>query len=169
MPFQSTVRSRQANGFAGQVLLDVPSVVRVFRLTAQVVKANPMGYAYTYAGEVAGVQGLQSVQQAQVGLFGAGAPFVGLMCHPEQQALSGTASGTLSPSLDVGANEVAQFILKGACVVNFSTAVNYGDDVYFDDATGALFNAAAAGRTLIVGAEVTNTIAAAGLTTVFLG
>lgn len=169
MAFQSVVRFRYTQGFLGQVILDVPSVVKPWRLSAQTTVPNTFGKAFTWASEVAPVNGLQAIEVAQVGLSGAGAKFAGILCHPEMQALAGTSSGPLAPTLDVAANEVVQLMTKGEVVVSFSTAVAFGDPVYSEDATGNLFNTAAAGRTLIPNAQVTAPIGAAGLTTISLG
>src|SRR5213075_1767718 len=167
MAFQSVVRFRYTQGFLGQVTLDVPSVVKPWRLSAQTAVANTFGKAFMWSSEVAPVNGLQAVEVATVGT-GTGA-FAGILCHPEMQALNGTTAGTLSPTLDVAANEVVQLMTKGEVVVSFSTAVAFGDPVYSEDATGNLFKAAAAGRTLIANARVTAPTGAAGLTTISLG
>ncbi|MNH04172.1 hypothetical protein D3C81_365110 [compost metagenome] len=169
MPFQSTVGFRYTQGFLGQVTLEVPSVVKPWRLSAQTAQANTFGKAFTWQAEVAPTKGLQAIEVAQVGLSAAGVKFAGILCHPEMMALNGTAAGTLSPTLDVAANEVVQLMAKGEVVVSFTTAVAYGDPVYFDNVTGALFNTADAARTLIDGARVTNPTGAAGLTTISLG
>lgn len=170
MAFQSAVRFRYTQGFLGQVTLEVPSVVKPWRLSAQTAQANTFGKAFTWQAEVAATNGLQAIEVAQVGLAAAGAGFAGILCHPEQQALLGTsAGGPLAPTLDVAPNEVVQLMTKGEVVVSFTTAVAFGDPVYFDNTTGALFNTADAARTQITGARVTNPIGAAGLTTISLG
>lgn len=169
MSFQTAVRFRYTNGFLGQVLRDVPSVVKSWRLSSQTAQTNTFGKAFTnVAAEFAAQSGLDSIPVAQVGLSAAGAGFAGILCNPEEFASSGSTSGTLSPSLDLAAYSRAQLMTQGEVVVSFATSVTYGDPVYFDNVTGALANATGAGLTLIVGAKVTRTIAAAGLTTISL-
>jgi hypothetical protein len=170
MSFQSVIRFRQTDGFLGQTIRDVPSVVKVWRLSEQATVPNVFGRAYTNViAEFPGQNGLPSIPVAEIGAADVANKFAGILCNPEQHALAGSTAGTLAPSLELPANTAAQLMTKGEVVVSFSTPVVYGDPVYFDDTTGALFNAAATGRTLIANAKVERTTTAAGLTPISLG
>lgn len=165
MSFQSTVNFRNTSGFLGQIILEVPHVVKSWRLDGQTASPNTFGKAFSAVADTVQVGqqfGSRPIPTATVGGTG---PFAGILCNPAEFALSGSAAGTLAPSLDLPPYAEAQLITHGEVVVAFGTAVNYGDAVYFGE-DGTLSNA---NGTLIAGAKVTNTIAGAGLTTVWLG
>ena len=166
MSFQTTVGFRNTSGFLGQIIREVPSIVKVWRLSSQTAVVNTFGKAFTASPEVVTTpeMGLQAIKVAAVG---GTAAFAGILVNPSEFANSGSAAGTLAPNLNLPAYSRAELMTEGEAVVSFATAVAYGDGVAFDPATGALV-APGAGMTTIVGAMVTNATTAAGLTTISL-
>lgn len=165
MTFQSTVGFRYTTGFVGEAQADVPSKVRAWRLSAQTAVANTVGKAFTYSADAAPLQGNQGSMLAAVG--GAGA-FAGILVHPKHYALNGTAAGgPLAASLDLPPSSEAELMTMGNVIVNFTTAVTYGDPVYFIPATGVLTNVVT-GNTLIANARVLTTTTGAGLAVISL-
>lgn len=165
--FQSTVGFRNTAGFLGQIIREVPHVVKIWRLNGQTAIANTFGKAFTYSADDVQVPntGLQAIQVAVVGGTGA---FAGILVNPAEFASNGTAAGgSLAPTMDLAPYSRAELMTEGTCVVSFPAAVAYGTGVAFDPATGSLV-APGVGMTTIVGAKVTNTTTAAGLTTISL-
>ena len=67
--FQSTVGFRNTAGFLGQIIREVPHVVKIWRLNGQTAVPNTFGKAFTYSADDAQApsQGLQAIQGAAVG------------------------------------------------------------------------------------------------------
>lgn len=167
MSFQQTVGFRNTRGFLGQIIREVPSVVKIWRLDAQTAVPNTFGKAFTYVSDAAPADGngLPEIKVAKVG--GAGV-FVGLLVNPSEFANSGSAAGTLAPNLDLPAFSRAELMTEGEAVIYFTGVGAYGDGVAYLDATGALVPVGTASSTTIAGAMLTNSIAAPGLTTISL-
>lgn len=163
--FQSTVNFRFTGGVPGEKATDAPSRTTPWRLSAQTAQPNYFGYGYTYSADSAVTNGSQGAHVAAIGGTGA---FAGILVNPKAHVLYGANGDPLAPALFLPAGSEAELATKGDYFVNFSTAVTYGDAVYFDQTTGALFNATGAGRTLIPNAIVQMTTGAAGVSIVSL-
>lgn len=164
MALQSSVNTFYTTGFVGEIIKDGPLRATTWDLNGQTTNPNQIGYAFT-ATSTSGV--------AQVGGTGA---FAGILVNPKDYALFGTqAGGTLAPSIILPPYYTgAQLLTMGIIVCNFTTAVSYGDPVYFapdntdSDLVGGLYNAdrTTPGRKLIPNARIISTTTAAGLAVV---
>jgi hypothetical protein len=165
MAFQSEVHFGFITGFEGEVIRSGPTRVQSFRLSAQPVIPNKIGLAYTYFSSGSSSDrppgGQSDKYSATVGGTGA---FAGILVNPNNYALYGTTDGggPLAPSYVLPPYSMAQLLSMGFVVCSFTTAVNYGDPVYFSpdavggDIQGGLYNAdrGTSGRTLIPNAKI---------------
>lgn len=165
MAFQSSVRQFQADGVVGDIALD-----GLVRATPGVLKSsdatqNVIGRAFTAV----------SGQDGQFVAGGTGV-FAGILINSKLYALQGTTTGTLTPTITLPNDlpvEVCTF--ASGIYVTLAGSANIGDQVQFDQTTGALSSrapgaAASAGNTLIAAAQVIRqNISGAGLAMISLG
>jgi hypothetical protein len=110
---------------------------------------------------------------AVTGSGGPGLVPAGFLAAPKNYALTGTSSGTLTPTLNLPDYSSGELIRMGAFVAYMNGAANIGDQVQYNVVTGALSAvapgaAASAGNILILGANVHRyPTAASGLVSIY--
>ena len=150
MAFQSSVNINLAFGVVGELLFDGPQRVEPLLMNSSGTP-NLIGYAFTKSN---------TTNIAQVGgAVAAGRVFAGILVDPKVYANGGTTAGTLAPNLALPDNTMGEFMTTGCIVVNVTGAANIGDQVQFNQTTGALSAvapgaAASAGSALIPGAYI---------------
>lgn len=78
---------------------------------------------------------------ASTAITGASGPntiFGGILANPKQQALYGTTSGTLTPTLNIPNGSQVDILEMGIMVLSSSTACAIGDSLVYDIITGAI-------------------------------
>lgn len=127
MTFQSTVRINQAVGIVGELIFDGPQRAESNILRSADPALNIIGRAFSAVPAEDGV--------AQVGGPGV---FAGILVNPLVYATSGTAAGTLEPTLVLPNETQAELLKMGTIIVELTTSANIGDEVHSVDATGEL-------------------------------
>ena len=164
--FQSTINQTYAFGVIGELINDGPLRAASRIVNSSGANPNVVGYAYTRSNTT----DICSVG----GTVASGVVFGGILALPKSYATSGGASGTLSPTLNLPDNTVAEFVEMGTIVVALSTACNIGDLVVYDTTTGALSTVAAGsgsagtGKAFVPNCLVRTYNAAAGIAAVRL-
>lgn len=132
MAFQSNVRLDMASYIVGEIALGGPLRVEPKILNSTSAANNVFGRAFQ---QVSGANN-DSMASADIGSDGV---FAGILVNPKEHVTSGTTSGTLAPTLALNNNENVSLLKEGTVpvVLNGTTAVAIGDDVYynFDDGT----------------------------------
>lgn len=163
MPFQSTVRSEQTTGVAGELAFEGP-------LRAQTGILN----TGTPANNIVGSCALRVVSE---GVFAAGGTgvFAGILANPKTYASGGTtAGGPLAPTMVLPNGTQVEAVSNGIMFVNLTGAAAIGDLVRSQDTTGLLStvtpgSAAGAGFTFVPNCVVSHrTVSGAGLAIVTL-
>ncbi len=72
------------------------------------------------------------------GASGPNTVFGGILANPKQQALIGTTSGTLTPTLNVPDNTQVDILEMGIIVLYSNTACSIGDPLVYNIITGAI-------------------------------
>jgi hypothetical protein len=163
MAFQSTVNYQFSAGNLGEIIQSGPTRAQSFRLNSQTTNPNIIGLAYTYAADATPQGGNPGSMVCQVGGTGA---FAGILVMPKDYALYGTTGNTLGATITMPANSQVQLMTMGIIVCQFTTAVSYGDPVYFatdntnGDVVGGLYKTTAANRVLIPNARIISTTSA---------
>ncbi|MDE1905349.1 MAG: hypothetical protein KGH75_02710 [Rhodospirillales bacterium] len=148
--FQSTVNVQLSFGVVGEILLDGP-----IRTESLVLDANggTVGLAFTKSNTT------NVATQGGVPTAGTSV-FAGILINPKSLPGFAPASGfPIDPALNVPAYNQGEFLLMGTIVVALTSAANIGDQVQFNNTTGALSAvapgaAAGVGNTLIPNAVV---------------
>ena len=147
MAFQSTVNQYQGFGVPGDLFNEGPVRSKPYILDSADAAYNIMGRAFTVTSEGVAAAGGTGV-------------FAGILIGPKEQAMVGTSSGTLAPTLTLPDNTVAQLLDMGEVIVALPAAAAIGDKIAYDTTTGALstvapvatFTAAQSATTLTVSA-----------------
>ncbi len=139
MAFQSVVLATPGFGKPGTKFDDSPFAALSYTL-------NSADAAYNIVGAV----GTTLVSEGIIKAGGTGV-FTGILVDPDIQALFGSSSGSLAPSLTLPNYAIAPACTLGRIYITLpSGAVNIGDSIIFDNVTGAL-SAIAPGADLPVG------------------
>lgn len=127
MTFQSTVRIDQAAGIVGEIIYDGPQRAESKILRSVSAANNVIGRAFTEIPDTDGV--------AQAGGTGV---FAGILVNPLVYATSGTASGTLEPTLVLPNETQAELLKMGTIIASLANGADIGDLVMYAEATGIL-------------------------------
>lgn len=127
MTFQTNVSLQQGFGVPGELFDDSP-----FRAQPYVINTTSHP-EYNIIGATACTISSQGVVTA-----GGTGIFAGFLVDPKNQALRGTVSNTLAPSLTVPNQTVVECLTEGSIVVTLPGAANIGDVVIFNNTTGAI-------------------------------
>lgn len=161
--FQSTsqVRQFQTTGQAGEIANDGPTRA----LNWNLLDTNPLviGNAFTTDDATDGTA------IAGGDLSTAAIKFLGVLVRPKEQALSGTTAGTLEPTVILLNNTVGEILSMGQIYVLLAGAGNFGDPLFYTDATGAIdAGTAGAGESDIPNSRLLTTISTGGLAVIEL-
>jgi hypothetical protein len=126
MGFQTAVQLQQGFGVPGELFTDGP-----YRAESFII--NSASAAYNIIGATVCTVSSQGV----VAAGGTGA-FAGFLVNPKGQALLGTSSGTLNPSLTVPNYTQVEVLSMGTIIVTLPAAAAIGDLVLYNTTTGAL-------------------------------
>lgn len=130
MTFQASVRSAQALGVIGEILLDGPN-----RTQPGIVEAGDA----TAADIVVGRAFTQDPTSLKFQPGSGGGVWGGILCNPKAYASVGTqAGGPLAPTLVLPAETVGEFCTMGYLVASMANGFDVGDKVMYADATGIL-------------------------------
>lgn len=163
MTFQSTVRIDQTTGIVGEILFDGPQRAESKILNSADAANNVIGRAFTQSKTVDGEVAAGDTE-----------PFAGILANPLEYATSGTAAGSLAPTITLPNGTQASLVTMGTMIVDMTTAAAIGDDVHYVNATGVLLavapgTAPAVGNSLVPNCRVVRqAIAAPGLAIVQL-
>lgn len=145
---QKTVPLNLGVGIPGEFAALSPRVVTTYRLVANTAQtpspAITFGVAYTFApvGEVTNPGYLAHTQTAQPGAATVADHFAGILVHPKEHALYGTAAGgPLAPSFVLPDGSWGALCTTGilyAYVTSAAGAGNPGDALAFNLADGTL-------------------------------
>ena len=125
MAFQSTVNQFQGFGVPGDLFNEGPVRSKPYIIDSADPAYNVMGRAFTVTSEGVAAAG------------GTGA-FAGILIGPKEQAMVGTSSGTLAPTLTIPDNVVGELLDMGEVIVTLPAAAAIGDKVAYDTTTGAI-------------------------------
>ena len=162
MGFQSTVAVQQGFGVPGELFTDSPYRAETFTIVSASSSLNIIGA--TCCSVTA--QGI-----AAAGNAGGALPFAGFLVDPKDVALFGTGNQPLAPTLVVPNNAIVECLTMGTIIVTLPAAAAIGDNVIYDNTTGAI-STIAQGVALPSGKSFANavvdyfTVAAAGLAVV---
>ena len=145
MGFQTTVRQEQTFGFVGEIIEDTPHRARPGIIVSGDAANNVIARAFTQVNN----------QDDQVQAGGTGY-FAGIFINSKNQVTAGAATGALDPTLTVPNRTQGEFLYSGVVIVEISNAANIGDNVYYDNTTGALQagTSAPSGHTQVPSARV---------------
>ncbi len=130
MGYQQAVQRQQAFGVPGELFDDSPVRTFPFEIVSTDPTQNVIGRAFTVS--------VTDPSQVQVGNPGGNKVFAGILMGPKQYALYGTLAGSLAPTLVLPNGTEGAFARMGRLIVQIGTACNAGDNVIFDNVTGAL-------------------------------
>jgi len=148
MSFQSSVSQYQGFGVVGEVFSNSPARAKSYILNSGAVP-NTVGYAFTQ-----GTEGQAAC--------GGSSKFAGILINPKGYALTGTAAGTLVPTLIVPEDSQGELLTMGEVIVYLNTAAAIGDLVTYATATGALSTVAR--QVQVTGAISTTTLTVSAVT-----
>jgi hypothetical protein len=155
---QLTVNNQMALGVPGEIIFDGSKRSQPFQLESNGVPNIVGATAYTVVSE-------------GVAMAGGTGYFAGILANPKVYASIGTTvGGPLAPTMQLPDGDEAELVTEtSGLVITTPDAGNIGDNIIFNNATGALSILASGtvvpgGSTLIPGASVTRfTVSAAGL------
>jgi hypothetical protein len=127
--FQSTVNIVLGFGIPGELIVDGPQ--RVDSLTLDNI-GGTIGFAFTKSSTTdIATQGGVIVNGTNL--------FAGILVNPKVYASFGAPGGSpLDPTLFLGPNTQGEFLTMGTIVVTLTGAANIGDNVQYNETTGAL-------------------------------
>jgi hypothetical protein len=161
MAFQTQTFQFPGFGVPGEIYNNYPRRGQSFILNSS--SPNTFGYGFSITS-----QGV-----ANVGNTGGTQIFAGILVNPKGTALLGTTSSTLAPSLVVPNNYQGELVTAGSVIVSLPAAANIGDQVLYDQTTGALTtqaptNTLPSGKSFAFALVDFFTIGAAGLAVITL-
>jgi hypothetical protein len=172
-----------ASSFTGSIAATVLTVTAVASgqvSIGQTLAGTTAACTVTGYGTGSGGVGTYTVSVSQTfasgAVTGSGGPGLvpaGFLAAPKNYALTGTSSGTLTPTLNLPDYSSGELIRMGAFVAYMNGAANIGDQVQYNVVTGALSAvapgaAASAGNILILSANVHRyPTAASGLVSIY--
>lgn len=121
--FQQEVRRAQTFGFQGEIIYDGPLRGKGYSLESNLAANNIFGRVFT------NVTGEDEKAKAG-GPIGDG--FAGFLMSPKENVTSGDASGALEPTLVLRNAEIGEIMDMMIGIVFSGTAVDIGDDVYYN-------------------------------------
>lgn len=124
MPFQASVNLNQAAGRAGDIFGDGPTRAFSYVLNSG-SQANTYGNAFT----------LDSEGIAKVGGTG---EFVGVLVNSNTGVSYGTTSGSLAPTMNAPEDSQGDLLTMGRVWCSMATSSTIGNQVIFNQTTGAL-------------------------------
>lgn len=184
---QTTVNRAYTTGFQGQIVREGPTRGKVARIASATIGTDPaastnrMSRAFGYSADIS-IPGGTTVAAQEASVVVGGPTFFGILGHPERYALFGSASSSLSPSLDLPLGAEGEFfdMTTGMVIECFNSTTgsytaNFGDQLCFCPAGvstannpqampyGALFSIAAGaavptGMVLIPNARIIKTV-----------
>jgi len=154
MAFQSSVNQFQGFGVPGDLFNEGPVRSKPYIIDSADPAYNVMGRAFTVTSEGVAAAG------------GTGA-FAGILIGPKEQAMVGTSSGTLAPTLTIPDNTVGELLDMGEVIVSLPAAAAIGDKVAYDTTTGALSTVAPVAT--FTAAQSTTTLTVSAITGGVLG
>lgn len=154
MAFQSSVNQYQGFGVPGDLFNEGPVRSKPYIIDSADAAYNIMGRAFTVTSEGIAAAGGTGV-------------FAGLLVGPKEQAMVGTSSGTLAPTLTIPDNVVGQLLDMGEVIVSLPAAAAIGDKVAYDTTTGALSTVAPVAT--FTAAQSTTTLTVSAITGGVLG
>lgn len=133
MAFQSAVNTQIGFGVVGEFFDDSPSRSSPWNLVSGDAANNVVGRAFT-----AVTANPADGSAAAVAAAGGTGVFAGLLANPKVLASQGGAGGTLSATLAVPNNTIAELVTMGRLIVAVPGACAIGDQLTFATATGIL-------------------------------
>ena len=132
---QTQVNYQLAPGVPGEVAYDAPVNAQVRRLNSS-GQAQIIGYAYTESGQTYdGEGGSENNITAQVGGTGM---FAGILIQPKAYSSTGGSGGPTTDTYQLPDNSIGELLRNGSVFVSLGNAANIGDDVLFNQTTGAI-------------------------------
>lgn len=161
---QQSVNIEMAAGFPGQPYLSGPHRAQPGTIvSAGTSQPNYVGYAYTYSSDGNCV-------------IGGTGNFYGILINPQNYPLYGTSSGPLAPTLALPQYSPGEFMYDTTGIwVELGAAAAVGQDVYFDQTTGAISSGAStapasgAQRAAFASNVMTVSLAPAGMPAIGVG
>lgn len=151
MIMQSTVRTTQTTGLAGEIAREAPFRAEPLNcLTGGGGSPNIFGRIYTQPsdGDAA---------------LGGTDPVVGMLVMPKEHALVGAAGSALDPVNALADGVVGEFALEGILYADLTTSATKGDVLTYDTTDGSIGNDAPDGTHIVFGAKAYHDISAPGL------
>jgi len=133
MPFQSTLNINLGFGVVGELFDDSPVRSAPWNLVSADPTYNVVGRAFT-----AVTSNPADGSAAAVAAAGGTGVFAGLLANPKVYASQGGATGTLSATLALPNNTLAELISMGHVIVAVPGACAIGDQLTYNTTTGAL-------------------------------
>lgn len=148
--FQTTVNLTQAFGVPGEIVYDGPIISKPWQLIST-PQLNVIG-ATAYTINTPATDTASGIAQA-----GGTGIFCGVLACPKSYA---NFSGSLSPTLTLGDDTVAELVTTGQMLLTLANASNPGDLVVFDQTTGAL--STVPGQTSFTASNATSVLTVTG-------
>lgn len=134
MAFQSTVRTDQTTGIAGEISNEGP------------VRAQPWNLDSSASGQLNTIGNVFTKLSDGVAHVGNPAPtgaFIGILALPKDYALFGTSGDALAPVFDLANFQNGELVDMGIMFIDLQTAGDVGDDLTYDIVTGVISSAVA--------------------------
>jgi len=128
MSFQSTVYNIQGFGVPGELFTDSPYQAQPYTIQSASAAYNIIG------ATVCTITSQGFCQAGAGGTLG----FAGFLVDPKASALFGTGGVPLAPTLTLNNFQTVQCLTMGVMIVTLPAAANIGDNVIFDNTTGAI-------------------------------
>lgn len=145
--FQSAVNAQIGFGIPGELAYEGPLRAQPGILDSADAANNVFGRAFSIktgatGSWAAGSAGASDPKPIAMEAGGNG-PFGGILANPKVHTTAGGVGGSLSPSMTLPNDTVAEFVTETpGIVVNFPAATNAGDWVYYLQADGTLVTTA---------------------------
>lgn len=147
MPFQTSVLAQIAFGVVGELAYEGPLRAQPGLLDSANAANNVIGRAFSIKTGATGswAAGSAGASDPKAILMEAGGngPFGGILANPKVYTTAGGAGGSLSPSMTLPNDTVAEFVTETpGIIVEFPATTNAGDWVYYLQADGTLVTTA---------------------------
>lgn len=134
--FQSTVNIYESLGTVGDLAFDGPLRASTYNLDSN-GQAQTVGFAFTV---VSGANTAPSGDSSNAGtaIVGGTGVFAGILSNSKVYSSAGSSGDALAPTLNLPDNTTGELVTMGEIFVALPGAANIGDQVYYDNTTGAL-------------------------------